>query len=98
MKPKFTNPDGDIFGGIILSIIDEAAAVDAQRQGHCRYVQVPDIVPLWCMTIKLGTSSLKIQIEVLAIPRRTDDSYFVTEAIVTMVAINENREPIPIHS
>ncbi len=72
MKPKYTNPDGDIFGGIILTMIDEAAAVEAQRQGHYRYVtvamdsiqfhrpvQVGDIVSFWCKTIKIGTSSLK---------------------------------------
>ncbi len=111
MMPKYTNPDGDIFGGIILSMIDEAAAVEAQRQGHHRYVtvamdsiqfhrpvRVGDIVSLWCKTIKIGTSSLQIQIEVMANPRRTDENYTVTEATVTMVAINENREPVPIHS
>lgn len=111
MMPKYTNPDGDIFGGIILSMIDEAAAVEAQRQGHHRYVtvamdsiqfhrpvRVGDIVSLWCETIKVGTSSLQIHIEVMANPRQTDENYKVTEATVTMVAINENREPIPIHS
>lgn len=111
MLPKYTNPDGDIFGGIILSMIDEAAAVEAQRQGHHRYVTVSmdsiqfhhpvfvgDIVSLWCQTIDIGTSSLKIHINVLANPRYSDEEYRVTEATVTMVAIDENRKPIPIHS
>ena len=111
MMPKYTNPDGDIFGGIILSMIDEAAAVEAQRQGHHRYVtiamdsiqfhrpvRVGDIVSLWCQTVAIGTSSLQIHIDVLANPRRSDEEYKVTEANVTMVAIDENRKPIPIHS
>jgi acyl-CoA thioesterase YciA len=111
MMPKYTNPDGDIFGGIILSMIDEAAAVEAQRQGHHRYVtvamdsiqfhravRVGDIVSLWCQTVHIGTSSLQIHIDVLANPRRSDDEYKVTEANVTMVAIDEDRKPVPIHS
>lgn len=111
MLPKYTNPDGDIFGGIILSMIDEAAAVEAQRQGHHRYVTIAmdsiqfhrpvcvgDIVSLWCQTLRIGTSSLQIHIDVLANPRRSDEEYKVTEATVTMVAIDENRKPIPIHS
>lgn len=110
MLPKYTNPDGDIFGGIVLSMIDEAAAVEAQRQGHHRYVtiamdsiqfhlpvRVGDIVSLWCQTIDIGTTSLQIHVDVLANPRYTDKEYKVTEATVTMVAIDENRKPIPIH-
>jgi len=109
MLPKYTNPDGDIFGGIILSMIDEAAAVEAQHQGHHRYVTVAmdsiqfhrpvyvgDIVSLWCRTLKIGRTSLQIHIEVMANPRRTDETYKVTEATVTMVAVDENRTPIPI--
>ncbi len=109
MLPKYTNPDGDIFGGIILSMIDEAAAVEAQHQGHHRYVTVAmdsiqfhrpvcvgDIVSLWCRTLKIGRTSLLIHIEVMANPRRTDETYKVTEATVTMVAIDEQRNPIPI--
>jgi acyl-CoA thioesterase YciA len=109
MLPKYTNPDGDIFGGLILSLIDEAAAVEAQRQAHHRYVtvsmdsvqfhrpvKVGDIVSLWCQTVKIGTSSIRIHIDVLANPRRSDDEYKVTEAIVTMVAIDEQRNSIPV--
>jgi acyl-CoA thioesterase YciA len=109
MLPKFTNPDGDIFGGVILSMIDEAAAVEAQRQAHHRYVtvsmesiqfhlpvKVGDIVSLWCETVRIGRTSLRIHIDVLARPRRSDDEHKVTEAIVTMVAVDEEGKPIPV--
>lgn len=109
MLPKFTNPDGDIFGGVILSMIDEAAAVEAQRQAHHRYVtvsmesiqfhlpvKVGDIVSLWCETVRIGRTSLRIHIDVLARPRRSDDEHKVTEAVVTMVAVDEEGKPIPI--
>ncbi len=109
MLPKYTNPDGDIFGGMILSLIDEAAAVEAQRQAPHRFVtvsmdsiqfhrpvQVGDIVSLWCQAVAVGRSSIEIHIDVLANPRRTDEEYKVTEASVTMVAINEERKAIPV--
>jgi acyl-CoA thioesterase YciA len=109
MMPKYANPDGDIFGGLILSMIDEAAAVEARRQASHRYVtvamdsiqfhkpvRVGDIVSLWCRTEKTGTSSIVIHVDVLANSRQTDDEYKVTEATVTLVAINDARLPIPI--
>ena len=109
MLPKYTNPDGDIFGGVILSMIDEAAAVEAQRQQPHRYVTlsmdsvqflkpvgVGDIVSLWCRTVRIGTSSMEIHVDVLSNPWRSDEEYKVTEATVIMVAIDENRKSIPI--
>ncbi|MEN8190993.1 MAG: acyl-CoA thioesterase [Thermodesulfobacteriota bacterium] len=111
MMPKDTNPDGDIFGGIILSMIDEAAAVEAQRQACHRYVTVSmdsiqfhqpihvgDIVSLWCTTQKIGTSSITIHIDVMAKRRRVGREFKVTEAQVTMVAIDDERKPVTIHS
>lgn len=109
MLPKYTNPDGDIFGGVILSMIDEAAAVEAQRQARRRFVtvamdsiqfhqpvKVGDIVSLWCRTEKVGTSSIHIRVTVFANPRWDGDEQKVTEAMVTLVAIDVNRHPIPI--
>jgi acyl-CoA thioesterase YciA len=109
MLPKDTNPDGDIFGGVILSMIDEAAAVEAQRQARHRYVtvamdsiqfhhpvQVGDIVSLWCQTVKIGRTSICILVEVRANPRWKGNEQKVTEAVVTLVAIDDNRQPVPI--
>lgn len=109
MMPKNANPDGDIFGGIILAMIDTAAAVEAQRQSPQRYVTVAmdsiqfhhpvgvgDIVSLWSRTERIGRSSICIHVEVLANPRRTDREYRVTEAMVTMVAIDDDRQPVAI--
>jgi acyl-CoA thioesterase YciA len=109
MLPKYTNPDGDIFGGMILSLIDEAAAVEAQRQAPHRFVtvgmdtinfhlpvQVGDVVSLWCQTLKIGRSSIHIHIDVLARPMRSEVEQKVTEANVTMVAVDDQRKPMAI--
>jgi acyl-CoA thioesterase YciA len=109
MLPKDTNPDGDIFGGVILSMIDEAAAVEAQRQVRHRYVtvamdsiqflhpvRVGDIVSLWCRTERIGNTSVRIHVDVLANPRWNEGEQKVTEANVTLVAIDEDYHPVPV--
>jgi len=109
MYPKDTNPDGDIFGGFILAMIDEAAAVEAQRQQPHRYVtismdavrfhkpvHVGDIVSLWTHTEAIGTTSVRIHVDVHANPHGRAEAVRVTEAKVTMVAVNTDGRPIPV--
>ena len=40
MAPRDTNADGTIFGGVILSLMDQADYVEAMRQNHGLYVTV----------------------------------------------------------
>lgn len=109
LLPKDTNPEGSIFGGVILSLIDQAAAVEANRQAPRRYVTVAmdaiefkkpifvgDIVSLWASGVKVGRTSIRIHVEVLARSRHTDVDELVTSADVTMVAVDENRRPIAV--
>ena len=110
MMPKDTNAAGSIFGGVILSLIDLAAFVEADRQaGHryltiamdkiefCKPVQVGDIVSLWANTVHVGTTSIRIRVNVLARSRRTREDIAVTTAEVTMVAVDGDGRPIPIY-
>ena len=79
MMPKDTNALGTIFGGVILSYIDQAGAVEAHR--HCpgrivtvamrevvfhAPVQVGDLVSFWTETKRVGTTSITVQVEVEA--------------------------------
>ena len=109
MMPKDTNALGSIFGGVILSLIDQAAFVEASRQAPHKYVtvamdkiefhkpvQVGDIVSLWAETAKIGSTSIRLRVDVLARSRSSDDDVRVTSAEVTMVAIDERGKPIPI--
>ena len=109
MLPKDTNPHGSIFGGVILSLIDLAAANEAERQAPHRYltiamnqiefhapVHVGDIVTLWAETLRVGRTSITVQVRVLARARRSPHENEVTKADVTMVAVDEAGRPIPV--
>ena len=77
--PKDTNPYGSIFGGVILSYIDQAAFVQARLHARCRWVTlaldrvefkqpvyVGDTLNFFAKTIKTGRSSVTIEVDVQA--------------------------------
>jgi acyl-CoA thioesterase YciA len=111
MLPKDTNAYGSIFGGVILSLIDLAAANEAERPAPPRYltvamdqiafhapVRVGDIVTLWAETLSVGRTSIRVRVKVLARARRSPHENEVTTAEVTMVAVDEAGRSIPIES
>lgn len=109
MMPRDTNAHGTVFGGIILSYIDIAGGVEAVRHTrHNRFVTVAmkevifhepvfigDLVSFYAETIRVGNTSITIHVVVEAerfgTPR---DRVKVTEAEVTFVAIDENRQKV----
>jgi acyl-CoA thioesterase YciA len=110
MMPRDTNAQGTIFGGVILSYIDQAGAIEARRQG-CQFmvtvsmdkivfhqpVFVGDLVSFWTETLRIGNTSITTKIVVEAI--RGNDfgkRVVVTEAQVVYVNVGEDRKPRPI--
>jgi len=109
MMPKDTNAVGSIFGGVIMSLIDQAACVEASRQAPRKFVTIAidkvefhepvhngDIVSLWAETLKIGRSSIKLRVDVLARSRARNEDLRVTSAEVTMVSIDDDGRPAPI--
>lgn len=109
--PRDTNAYGTIFGGVILSYIDQAGFVEARRHGVHRWVTVAidrveftqpvhlgDVVNLYATTIRAGTSSVTIRIEVEAERYTTGDRVPVTTAGITLVAVDARGKPIPFRS
>ncbi len=107
MMPRDTNAHGTVFGGVILSYIDIAGGVEAVRYTkHNRFVTVAmkevifhepvfigDLVSFYAETLKVGRTSITIHVTVEAERFGTPgDLAKVTEAEVTFVAIDENRE------
>ena len=104
MMQRDTNAQGTIFGGVILSLIDQAAYVEAMRQAHHRYVTVAlrevefhqpvfvgDVLSLYAETIHAGRTSLTIDVRVAASRRDDpDENVKVTKAEVVMVAVDED--------
>lgn len=106
-----TNPYGTIFGGVILGYIDQAGFVQARRHGAHRWVtasvdrvdfkapvHLGDIVSLYARTVKTGTSSVTVGVEVESERLLTGDVVRVTEATLTLVAVNAAGKPIPFRS
>ena len=103
MMPRDTNALGTIFGGVILSEIDLAAAVEAQKHWAHRVVTVAmdgiefhqpvhvgDLVSFFTTTDRLGRSSIRVKVDVWAQRRfGSRDHLQVTVAYVTMVAVDE---------
>ncbi|HEX2120902.1 MAG TPA: hotdog domain-containing protein [Thermoanaerobaculia bacterium] len=110
MMPRDTNAHGTIFGGVILSYIDQAGAIEARRQGlqlmvtvsmdkvvFHQPVLVGDLVSFWTETLRIGKTSITCRVVVEAI-RAGDPSQrvTVTEAQVVYVNLGEDRRPMPI--
>lgn len=104
MMPKDTNAHGTIFGGVILSYIDQAAAVEAKRNGggfivtvamrevvFHEPVNVGDLVSFYTRLVRIGKTSITVAVEVRA--QSQDADRRVTEAEVTFVNLDENRKP-----
>jgi len=107
--PADTNANGDIFGGWVLSQMDQAGGIAAveRAQGRVvtiaveamtfiRPVRVGDVLCVYTNVDKVGRTSMKIHIEAWA---RRFSSHFrekVTDAVFTFVAIDENGRPRPV--
>jgi len=107
LLPRDTNSAGTIFGGVILSYIDMAGAIEAHRRtGMDRFVTVAmrevifhkpvfvgDLVSFYAETVNVGTTSITIRV-VVETERVSAGSEVVrvTEAEVVYVAVDEKRQ------
>src|SRR5919201_6904348 len=79
LLPKDTNAYGTIFGGVILSHIDLASAVEARKTAPLRYVTkamrevefharvfLGDIVSFYTETVRVGRTSITVRVVVEA--------------------------------
>ena len=104
MLPRDTNSQGTIFGGVILSYIDMAGAIEAHRKtGMERFVTVAmrevifhqpvfvgDLVSFYSETVKVGTTSITTRVVVEAERYGSPGvKARVTEAEVVYVAVDK---------
>jgi len=108
--PADANQNGDIFGGWIMSHVDIAGGTVASRVARGRVatvavnafvfkqpVQVGDVVSFYADVVKIGNTSIRINVEVYAERGRADTRVVkVTEATLTFVAIDGEGQPRPI--
>lgn len=107
--PADTNANGDIFGGWVLSRMDQAGgiagierargrvvtiAVEAMK--FIRPVRVGDVLEVYTEVESVGRTSMKIHVEAWARRFTTHDHEKVTDANFTFVAIDNAGKPRPI--
>src|ERR1041384_6492314 len=106
LLPRDTNSAGTIFGGVILSYIDMAGAIEAHRRtGMDRFVTVAmrevifhkpvfvgDLVSFYAETVKIGNTSITVRVVVETERVALGSEVLrVTEAEVVYVAVDELR-------
>ncbi|TCR69729.1 acyl-CoA thioesterase [Bosea sp. BK604] len=107
--PADTNSNGDIFGGWVMSRMDQAggiAGVDraqgrvvtvaVEAMNFIRPVKVGDVLSVYTEVVSVGRTSMKIQVEAWARRFRTTLNEKVTDASFTFVAIDEEGKPRPV--
>jgi acyl-CoA thioesterase YciA len=111
LLPKDTNALGTIFGGVILSHVDLASAVEARKTGPHRWVTramrevefhepvfLGDVVSFFTDTVRVGRTSVTVRVCVEAERWGSGrgESVKVTEAEVVLVAVDASGRPTPI--
>ena len=111
--PADTNAHGTIFGGWVMAQVDLAGSVPAYERAQGPVVTlavnsflfkepvfVGDLVSFYARVVKVGRTSITVDVEVFAQRGREGrtDAVKVTEAQLTYVAIDGDRHPRPIPS
>jgi acyl-CoA thioesterase YciA len=110
LMPKDTNAHGTIFGGVILSYIDIAAAIEVRKHTLKKIVTkamrevifvapvfVGDLVSCYTELVRVGRTSITIKVTVEADRvSNPGQRVRVTEAEVVYVAIDDDRRPVRI--
>ncbi|MGA8050850.1 MAG: acyl-CoA thioesterase [Burkholderiales bacterium] len=105
--PADANHNGDIFGGWIMSQVDVAGGTVAGRLARGRVatvavnsfvfkqpVQIGDVLSFYADVVRVGTTSITVNVEVYAERRPADPKVVkVTEATLTYVAIDPQGAP-----
>jgi acyl-CoA thioesterase YciA len=112
MLPKDTNAFGTIFGGVILSYIDLAGAIEARRHYSHRFVTkamhevsfvapvyLGDLVTFFTRVVRTGRTSVTIDVDVEAERLGSPgnrQTVKVTQAEVIYVAVDAEGCPTPL--
>ena len=107
--PNTTNHYDTLFGGTLLSWMDEVAFITATRFGRCPFVTVSadrtdfkhpspsgSIVELIGQVEHVGNTSVRVRVDVHLEGMYSDERIMAVSGAFTMVAIDENKQPVKI--
>jgi acyl-CoA thioesterase YciA len=104
--PTDINANGHIFGGWVLSQMDIAGGITASKraQGPVATIAIDgmefiapihlrDLISVYAEVERVGRTSMKVRIEVVATRNRGASEVKVTEGLFTFVALDEHNRP-----
>ena len=107
--PADTNPNGDIFGGWLMGLMDVAGGISAKARSRGRVVtasvsnlsflepvKVGDVVCCYTDLLRTGRSSMAMTVEAWVLRQGQGERVKVTAAEFVYVAVDENGRPRPV--
>jgi acyl-CoA thioesterase YciA len=107
--PADTNPNGDIFGGWIMSLMDLAAGIAAGTRAKGRVataavsnlsfmqpVKVGDVVCVYTDVTRTGRTSITVGVEAWVLRRNQGEREQVTAGEIVLVAVDDSGRPRPL--
>jgi uncharacterized protein (TIGR00369 family) len=109
MQPEHANPLGNVHGGVIMKLVDEAGALACMRHARRRVVTVAvdrmtfrepikigELVTLTAEVTYVGRTSLEAEVHVEAENPVTGAKTHTNTAYVVYVALDEAGNPVPV--
>jgi uncharacterized protein (TIGR00369 family) len=109
MQPEHANLRGDVHGGWIMKLVDEAGALAAMRHAQARVVTVAidqmrfhepirigDLVTLHAEVTYVGRTSLETRVQVISENPVTGQTTHTNTAYLVYVALDEAGRPVPV--
>lgn len=103
------NGRGNVHGGVVMRMVDEAAAIVAIKHAHRPVVTarverfdflapayIGNVVSVHCALNYVGRTSMEVGVEVTAEDLMTGEVRHVASSEVIFVALNENHKPTPV--
>ncbi len=104
------NAHGNVHGGVIMRMVDEAAAIVAikhsqnptivtarvERFDFLAPAFIGDVVSVHCEMRYVGRTSMEVGVEVMAEDVITSDVRHIASSYVIYVALDANRKPTPV--
>lgn len=103
VMPSNTNPNGDVYGGWVMSLMDLAGSIKASNiaKGRVTTVAVGSMVFLRPVPLgstvccyaeieEVGRSSVRVLVDVWLTPPETQEKHKLTESSIVYVAIDDN--------
>lgn len=107
--PSHTNNLDTLFGGLLMSYIDDVASISAARHSRCecvtastdsvdflRPITPDDSVCLESVVSWTGTTSMEVFVKIVAENLRTGERRIAATSFLTFVALDDNKRPIKV--